>query len=67
MPPDVPTPSITDRADGHTATCPVCGQQIDVVVTDVPYLDETGEQKGMMSNYDLSAYVTHYQTEHPDG
>jgi hypothetical protein len=63
---DVPTPSITDRAAGHIALCPVCATECEVVVTDVPYIDEAGVERGRTSDYDLSAYVTHYQAEHPD-
>lgn len=69
----VPTPDITcvaataDNADGHFCTCPICGQQCNVVVTEVPFLDETGVQRGFTSDYDLSEFVTHFQTEHPDG
>lgn len=62
----VPTPSITDRANGHTALCPVCGTECEVIVTDVPYLDVTGVEMGRTSDYDLSAYVTHYQAQHPN-
>jgi hypothetical protein len=64
VPPDVPMPAITDRADGHSATCPVCSMEIDIAVTNVPYLDSNGVQWGFTTDYDLTAYITHYQSTH---
>ena len=74
---EVPTPEITCVAgdpnntppgpDGHIARCAVCGQEFNVIVTEVPFLDETGQQRGFTSDYDLAAYVDHYTTTHPDG
>lgn len=70
---EIPTPEITCRADtpdntdGHFAVCPVCRQECNVVVTEVPFLDETGVQRGFTSDYDLTAYTDHYTAEHPDG
>lgn len=68
---EIPSPDITcvaatvDNPDGHFCTCPVCGLQCNVVVTEVPFLDETGVQRGDTSSYDLSAYTDHYTTAHP--
>ncbi len=70
---EIPTPVITCAADttqntdGHFCVCPVCDQECNVVVTEVPFLDETGTQKGFTSDYDLTAYTDHYTTTHPDG
>lgn len=69
---EVPTPVITCRADtpentdGHSCYCPICGQECNVVVTEVPFLDETGVQRGFTSDYDLSEFADHYTTAHPD-
>ena len=70
---EIPTPAITcaadtpENVDGHFCVCPVCGVECNVVVTEVPYLDEVGVQRGFTSDYDLTAYTDHYSTEHPDG
>lgn len=69
----VPTPDIhcvaatPDNTDGHFCVCTVCGQEFNVLVTEVAFLDENGVQRGFTSDYDLSEYVTHFQTAHPDG
>lgn len=68
--PEVPitcTADTPDNVDGHSCACPVCGQECNVVVTEVPFLDETGVQRGFTSDYDVSAYTDHFQTAHPDG
>lgn len=70
---EIPTPAITCRADtpenadGHSCVCPICGQECNVIVTEVPFLDETGVQRGFTSDYDLTDYTDHYTTQHPDG
>lgn len=74
---DVPTPQIVCVAadpnnsppgeDGHIAICPVCDQEFNIVVTEVPFLDETGTQRGFTSDYDLTEYTDHFTTQHPDG
>jgi len=67
---EIPTPAITDgpvtpdNVDGHFCVCPVCGQVLNVVVTDVPFVAATGAEMGRTSDYDLSAYTDHYQAEH---
>ena len=37
-----------------------------MVVTEVPFLDETGVQRGFTSDYDLTEFTDHYTTAHPD-
>ena len=59
-------PVTADNLDGHFARCAICGTDINVTVTDVPFLDETGVERGRTSEYDISEYVDHFQTEHPD-
>jgi hypothetical protein len=56
-----------DNSDGHSCFCPICSQECNVVVTEVPFLDETGTQRGFTSDYDLTEYTDHYTTVHPDG
>ena len=73
----VPTPQIICYAadpnnsppgvDGHVALCPICNLEINIEVTEVPFLDETGTQRGFTSDYDLTAFNDHYTTVHPDG
>ena len=56
-----------ENPDGHFCTCTVCNQDFNVVVAEVPFLDENGVQRGSTSDYDLTAYTDHYTTAHPDG
>ena len=68
---EIPTPEITCVAgdpnnappgvDGHVAICPICRMEFNVVVTEVPFLDETGTQRGFTSDYDLTEYTDHYR------
>ena len=41
--------------------------RVNVIVTEVPFLDETGAQKGFTSDYDLTDYTDHYETAHRNG
>ena len=73
----IPTPQIICVAvdpnnsppgeDGHFAICPVCGVECNILVNEVAFLDETGTQRGFTSDYDLTSYVDHYTSTHPDG
>lgn len=70
---EVPTPIITCQADGtHIAICPGCGQHLPVLVSDVPVLETVAAAdgssvqvaRGYTSLHDLSAFTTHFETEH---
>jgi hypothetical protein len=72
MPTEIPTPRITCKPDGHVAICPDCGQEFNVVVSDVPIVEEALREdgatvriiRGHTSHHDLSVFEDHYRETH---